>query len=40
MYLKFFSQLTDNTYASHSKFPLQFANFAALMQANVVSTEV
>ena len=40
MHLKFFPQLPDNAYASHSKCPLQFRNFAALMQANVESTEV
>jgi len=40
MHLKFFSQLPDNAYASISKCPLQFANFAALMQDNVESTEV
>jgi len=34
------SQLLDNAYASHSKCPLQFTNFAALMQANVETTEV
>jgi len=38
MHLKFFLQLPDNAYAPHSKFPLQFTNFAALMQANVEST--
>jgi len=33
-------QLPDNAYASHSKCPLQFTNFAALMHANIESTEV
>jgi len=40
MHLKFFSLLPDNAYASHTKCPLQFTNFAALMHANVDSTDV
>jgi len=40
MHLKFFSQQPDNAYVSLSKGPLQFTNFAALMQVNVESTEV
>ena len=40
MHLKFFLQLPDNAYACHSKCPLQFTNFTALMQANVALTKV
>jgi len=36
--LKLFLQLPDNAYASNSKCLLQFADLAALMQANVEST--
>jgi len=40
MHLKFFSQQPDNAHVSHSKCPLQFTNFAALMQADVQSADV
>jgi len=36
---EFLLQLPDNAYASHSKCPLQFTNFAVLVQAKVDSTE-